>query len=403
MNFLLILVWCFQILNSVVSVNFEKANEATESLSKKPFVPTSTMDGKIVGTASTSTALTQNTVKVISALQNMQNRLKQKEDDRLPKFDPDRQLHPNDKNDSIIVLRQILQLLGYLEKATESPFYDMELETAIKSFQANHCLDADGVIGEETKIRLNWSYAYRLKLIDDSISKLKSLVFTDRTIVVNIPTYTLYTFEQQIFKKRMKVIVGQPKRKTPTMTSYINAVEFNPVWVVPPTILFEDKIPKIIEDDKFLEKNNLKIFDNNDEEVDDPLTIDWDEASLHDFSYTLKQDAGPKNALGRIRFNLVNNQEIYLHDTPLPKLFKKGSRALSSGCIRLEKPAKLAAWALSKTLDEIKDTIDTEETTTKNLEQNITVHIVYAPVWVEDDGQVLWGDDPYKLNPQPQE
>ncbi len=264
----------------------KKANQFTKALGAKPFVATATMDGKAINQAAPPPAAF-NTLKVIAALQNMQSRLKLKEDDTLPNFKPNRPLKPSDRDDdSIPILRQILQSLGYLEKATDAPFFDSELETAVKAFQANHCLEADGIIGDDTKERLNWSYAVRLKMIGVSLEKLQTLVFTDRTAIVNIPTYTMYVFEGQQLKMRMKVIAGQPKRPTPMMTSYIDAVELNPVWVVPHTILFEDKIPKIIEDPGFLAANNLQFFDHDDNEVD-PSAIDWDEINEHDFPYTL--------------------------------------------------------------------------------------------------------------------
>lgn len=199
----------------------------------------------------------------------------------------------------------------------------------------------------------------------------------------------------------MKIIVGRPDRPTPQMTSYINGVEFNPAWVVPHTILFKDKIPKIIEDPDYLEKNKLHVFDHDDEEVD-PTEVNWEKANENDFKYTLKQRPGKTNALGRIRFILLNKEDIYLHDTPLRSLFKNCSRALSSGCIRLEKPRNLAAWLLDSDIKEIKGAIATKETETVSLEKNMTVYITYLPVWVEEDGKVLWGDDPYKLDPQPQ-
>ncbi|MCX7343296.1 MAG: L,D-transpeptidase family protein [Proteobacteria bacterium] len=387
----------------------EKANAATQALNTSPFIPKATMDGKAVGAAGPAVqppgaavqSAPKNSLKVLEQLQNVLNRLKPKEDEKFPGFAPTRLLHPSDRDDSIPNLRQILFMLGYLEKATDSPFFDMEVEGAVKTFQASHCLNADGIIGEDTKQRLNWSYAKRIKMLTSSIEKLSQLVFTDRTAIVNIPTYTLYAFEGNNFKMRMKIIVGRPDRPTPQMTSYINGVEFNPAWVVPHTILFKDKIPKIIEDPDYLEKNKLHVFDHDDEEVD-PTEVNWEKANENDFKYTLKQRPGKTNALGRIRFILLNKEDIYLHDTPLRSLFKNCSRALSSGCIRLEKPRNLAAWLLDSDIKEIKGAIATKETETVSLEKNMTVYITYLPVWVEEDGKVLWGDDPYKLDPQPQ-
>jgi murein L,D-transpeptidase YcbB/YkuD len=290
-----------------------------------------------------------------------------------------------------------------LDKATDSPFFDMELENAVKAFQAGHCIEPDGIIGEETKARVNWSYEKRLKKIDASIAKIKNLVFTDRTVIVNIPTYTLHAFEDQKLKMTMKVIVGKPKRPTPQMTSYINGLEYNPAWVVPNTILFEDKLPQIQEDKEFFEKNNLQVFDHDENDVD-PSTVDWSEVDIHDFPYIFKQRPGKKNALGLLKFNLQNDEFIYMHDTPQRELFKKYSRALSSGCVRLEKAGKFAGWLLNLEKDEVKTAIETDETKTETLEKSITVHITYIPVWVDEhqgDGKVLWGDDPYNLEPKP--
>ncbi len=105
-----------------------------------------------------------------------------------------------------------------------------------------------------------------------------------------------------------------------------------------------------------------------------------------------------------LKFNLQNDEFIYMHDTPQRELFKKYSRALSSGCIRLEKAGKFASWLLELEKDEVKIAIETDETKTETLETPITVYITYIPVWVDEhqgDGKVLWGDDPYSLEPKP--
>lgn len=381
--------------NNVCSLKCQ-ANKATAELNRKPFVPAATV-------ALSNSSLPLNSLKELSLLQKLQKVLKEKEDVTLPEFAPNRPLRPSDKDDNIPALRQILQSLGYLDKATDSPFFDMELENAVKAFQSGHCIEPDGIIGEETKARVNWSYEKRLKKIDASIAKIKNLVFTDRTVIVNIPTYTLHAFEDQKLKMTMKVIVGKPKRPTPQMTSYINGLEYNPAWVVPNTILFEDKLPQIQEDKEFFEKNNLQVFDHDENDVD-PSTVDWSEVDIHDFPYIFKQRPGKKNALGLLKFNLQNDEFIYMHDTPQRELFKKYSRALSSGCIRLEKAGKFASWLLELEKDEVKIAIETDETKTETLETPITVHITYIPVWVDEhqsDGKVLWGDDPYNLEPKP--
>lgn len=393
--FFLIVIFVLQV-GSSAEEDRSQENKLTDQLNKEPSAP-------IITTANDNLPVALNHLKILTLLQRLENILKEKKDVTLPEFLPVRALRSGDKDDSIVALRQILQSLGYLEKVTDSPFFDMELEIAIKAFQAGHCLEADGIIGDTTKVRLNWSYAKRLKMISDSISKIKNLVFIDRTVIINIPTYSLYAYEDQKLKMSMKAIVGRAKRPTPLMTSYIDAIEYNPVWVVPHTILFEDKLPKVQEDPKFLEKNKLKIFDRNDNEVD-PSAVDWNEVDVNDFPYIFKQDAGKDNALGLIKFNLQNNEDIYMQDTPHQELFKKYSRALSSGCIRLEQPGKLASWLLNMDKDAVKEKIDTGETKVQSLKSLAAVHITYIPVWIDEelgDGRVLWGDDPYNLEPKP--
>ena len=60
----------------------------------------------------------------------------------------------------------------------------------------------------------------------------------------------------------------------------------------------------------------------------------------------VRQKPGPTNALGLIKFMFPNTYSVYLHSTPSTELFSRSRRDFSSGCIRLEKPAELAAFLL---------------------------------------------------------
>lgn len=387
------------------SVAVLAANDATKKLNAQPMPASDSIRGMPVETnLPPGTALTnENKLKVINHLNKIYNILKAKEDVRLPDFAPNRVLHPSDKDDSIIDLRAILQSLGYLETASDSPFYDLALEEIVKAFQASHCIEPDGIIGEETKERVNWSFAKRLSLLQESISFLKKMVFSPKTVIVNLPTYRLHCFQDSKQVLEMKVIIGTKARATPFMTSYINGIVYYPEWVIPKKIFFEDKLPAIQKDEEYFEKNNLEVFEQigDEEEQKDPSEIDWSEIHEYNFNYRIKQKPGLKNALGVVQFILINDEQIYLHDTPQKNLFKKFSRALSSGCVRVEKPMQLTAWMLNKDKSDIKKELENEETTTKKLEENVLVQITYLPVWVAEDGKMLWGDDPYKLQAQP--
>lgn len=388
------------------SVSIDAANAATKKLNIQQAPAADNVRGMPVETnLPPGTSLTsENKLKVIDRLTKVYNILKAKEEVRLPDFAPNRVLHPSDKDDSIVDLRTILQSLGYLETASDSPFYDVALENAVKAFQAAHCIEPDGIIGEETKARINWSFAKRLSMLQESIDFLKKMVFSNKTIIVNLPTYRLHGFQDSKQVLEMKVIIGTKDRATPFMTSYINALVYYPEWIVPKKIFFEDKLPAIQKDEEYFEKNNLEVFEQtgDEEEEKDPSEIDWSEIHEYNFNYRIKQKPGRKNALGVVQFVLINDEQIYLHDTPQKKLFKKFSRALSSGCVRVEKPMQLAAWMLDKDKSDVKEELENEETTKKTLKENVLVQITYLPVWVEEDDQILWGDDPYKLQPQPQ-
>lgn len=394
MKYFFIFLTTCALLAASTPVNKDKANEKTADLKTQPSETAN----------KNSPDVNPKNVKILVLLQRLEEILKEKADVTLPEFLPVKALRSGDKDDSLIILRQILQSLGYLEKATDSPFFDVELEKAVKAFQAGHCLEADGVIGDGTKERLNWPYAKRLRMIRDSIAKIKNLIFSDRTIIINIPTYSLYAYDASSkLIMNMKAIVGRPNRPTPLITSYINGVEFNPVWVVPYTILVDDELPKIQEDKDFFSKNSMKVFDRNGNEVDSSK-VDWNDIDVNDFPYILKQDPGKNNALGLIKFNLQNNDAIYVHDTSHHELFKKYVRALSSGCVRIEQAGKLASWLLDISKDDVKAAIDKGETKTQVLKKPVTVYITYIPVWINEefgDGRVLWGDDPYNLEPKP--
>ena len=54
--------------------------------------------------------------------------------------------------------------------------------------------------------------------------------------------------------------------------------------------------------------------------------IDWSQYGRGNFPYTFRQQPGPKNALGRVKFMLPNKFAIYLHDTPSRSLFSRNER-----------------------------------------------------------------------------
>ncbi|NOQ89309.1 MAG: L,D-transpeptidase family protein, partial [Gammaproteobacteria bacterium] len=111
-----------------------------------------------------------------------------------------------------------------------------------------------------------------------------------------------------------------------------------------------DLLPKQQANPNYFEHYNFRVFNkkNGKRTEVDPDSIDWQSINKQHFPYSLVQDPGKNNALGRLKFIVPNPWSIYLHDTPAKSLFDKTNRNFSSGCIRVEDPLALANFSLAK-------------------------------------------------------
>ena len=281
--------------------------------------------------------------------------------------------------------------------------FDKKLHEAVTNFQKRHGLTPDGIVGKETKIALNKDIDKRVKMISINMERLRWLPqkLGETYIFVNIADYKLNVVEKQKNIMNMKVIVGKEQRSTPVFSDEITYLVINPAWNLPKSIAVEDKLPLIKENINYLSNNNykvLKISEGKFEEAD-PKKINWEELDKDNFNYYLKQEPGPNNALGRIKFMFPNKYSVYLHDTPQKELFEKTERSFSSGCIRLEEPFKLAEYILKKNNmwkpKKIEKILTSEEETKIDLTEKIPIHIIYMTAWVNDEGQLQFRDDIY--------
>ncbi len=145
-----------------------------------------------------------------------------------------------------------------------------------------------------------------------------------------VATNTYYQNGTQRLSSR--VIVGQPKRKTPLMSSSLYNVVVNPPWNVPTTLIRQDIVPKVIKDPKYLQRNNYTLLSgwHSEAETIDPTMIDWSVLPADRFPYRIRQAPGANNSLRRYKLNMPNSEAIYLHDTPNHGLFQRDIRTLSS-------------------------------------------------------------------------
>jgi len=282
--------------------------------------------------------------------------------------------------------------------------FSPDLEAAVKRFQARHGLDEDGIVGAATMRALNVSAAARVRQIRLNMERWRWLPqdLGARHLIVNIAGFALRLVDHEQEIMRMRVVAGQPYRQTPVFSDTISYLVLNPYWHVPHRIAVEDKLPLIKQNPDYLAQQHMTLLRGwgADAQVIDPATVDWSAVTADNFPYRLRQDPGPQNALGRVKFMFPNRHNVYLHDTPSRSLFTRAERSFSSGCIRLERPLALARYLLADqsawTAARIQQVLDTNVERTVPLKQKVPVHLQYWTAWAERDGTVHFRRDVYE-------
>jgi murein L,D-transpeptidase YcbB/YkuD len=178
-------------------------------------------------------------------------------------------------------------------------------------------------------------------------------------------------------------------------------IEFNPTWMQPTSIIKNETVPLLKKDSAYLEKNHLELLDLKGNLVP-TSNIDMKKLSAEHFPYLVRQQPGPWNALGAIKFMFPNKYDIYLHDTPSKSLFNRGSRAFSHGCIRVNKPVDLAVKLLAGTdydREKINEVIATRLTTRANLKEPLDILLLYWTCGIDKDGKLFFVPDIYDRDP----
>jgi murein L,D-transpeptidase YcbB/YkuD len=220
--------------------------------------------------------------------------------------------------------------------------------------------------------------------------------------LINIADFTLHLIEGESEVMSMPAIVGRTYRRTPEFSARMTYLEINPYWNVPPRLAREDILPKTKGDPEYLKAQGIRVFRDWSAAAPeiDPDSIDWQGLAPGRLTYKFRQDPGPLNALGQIKFVFPNKFDVYLHDTPAKELFKKPVRNFSSGCIRVERPLDLALYVLKDdpTWDETKllEAIRTGLTRVVSLKNPINVHVLYWTAWMDEESRLHFREDIYK-------
>lgn len=308
-------------------------------------------------------------------------------------------VRPGARGAAVALLRHRLVMEGDLAAEHASgEIWDEALAAAVRSFQGRHGLRRDGVVAGATLREMNVPAAQRFRQLASTAQRIAALSFDfgDRYVVANIPSASVEAVENGVVARRFAAVVGDVKHPSPSLTTRAVAVNLNPTWTLPVSIVRNEIIPKMRRDPNYLRRARMHVLDASGAQVD-PARIDWSGAQAT--RYTLRQTSGAHNALGAVRINMPNTESVYMHDTPARKRFADDFRFLSHGCVRVEHAEDLAAWLLNGqdrwTKARISRTVKSGRATNIPLSQPVPVAWVYMTGWASADGVVHFRNDVY--------
>ncbi len=326
---------------------------------------------------------------------------------------PAKALGPGSPYPGVPRLSRLLFLLGDLPPeaavAAGSGVYDGPLVNAVKHFQERHGLRPDGRLDAQTVKALNTPLSFRIRQLQLTLERWRWLPheFTDPPIVVNIPEFHLRaysTIQEGDVALSMNVIVGKAfGHKTPIFAETMQYVVLRPYWNVPPSIRRSEIVPSIQKSRDYIAKKGFEVTTHSGEVVTSGAVSDDVLEQLRAGKLEVRQKPGPNNSLGLVKLIFPNSYNVYLHSTPAQELFAQTRRDFSHGCIRVEKPDELVAWALRNNpgwdLERVREAMKSGKDNQRiNLAKPIPVFILYGTAIVDEKGEAHFYDDIYGLD-----
>lgn len=283
------------------------------------------------------------------------------------------------QDDRVAAMKSRLASEGDLMEQGQDPrLFDAPLEAAVRRFQERNGLETDGVVGRQTIEALDVPVRARIRSMLLNLARIHDRPWADerRHVIVNIAgaSYQLVDDNQLVFERR--IIAGQRDWPTPVLDSVIDRLDLNPYWYVPPRITRLELLPRLSRDPGYLARSKMRLIDG-----------------------VYRQDPGPRNPLGVVKFLFPNRYSVYLHDTNNPELFERAERFLSHGCVRLSNARELASLLLKDDPtwndERLEQVIAAGKTQTVTLPSPLPIHIIYQTAWVDGTGQVHFRKDVY--------
>ncbi len=224
----------------------------------------------------------------------------------------------------------------------------LTIRAALRQFQKQNGLNADGRIGMATVYAFKQSKQDRLYHAQISLDRLRQQKPKPKTFIgINLPTFVLQFISDDTLRAEHRVIIGKIEHATPELSSHLNRIVSLPYWRVPSSIAKNEILPALKRNANYLQKEHMRIYGANKREID-PKMVNWKKIKDNTFPYRIEQDPGPWNSLGLIKFEFANAFSVYIHDTPSRSLFSNPFRSFSHGCMRTEAPIALGMTILNQ-------------------------------------------------------
>ena len=318
----------------------------------------------------------------------------------------DKVLKPGESHSNVGLLRRRMKQLSYLPPdSPETEYFDEQLAGAVRLFQGDHGIDADGIVGRQSYQVLNITFEQRVDQLRINMDRLRWInqSVSDELLVVNIAGYELYYLKHGKLSWETPVMVGTIDTRSPIFQAQLRYLEFNPTWNVPRSIIMRSLFGKFRADPQYVIDKRYRLYDSNGKSVD-PLTLNWSNFTPSTFPYRVVQMPGPANAMGQVKFMFPNRHAVYLHDTPSRALFSRTQRAFSAGCIRVKNPLELARLLLddpelwsAANIDALVERGDPQ--TVARIQRKIDVMLMYWTVSPTGGSRIQFHPDVYGLDP----
>ncbi len=307
-------------------------------------------------------------------------------------------LKPGASDPRIPTIRKRMNEAGLLENVASDETYDETLAKAVMAFQERMGLEAVGTIGPQTLAAMNTPIEDRIATMEINLERNRWMQneFGPYHIFANLADQVVKVVRNDKTVHAEIIQVGQPYHRTPVFTDTMEYVEFNPYWGVPPSIAVNEYLPKLRSNPGVLSAQNISLFSGG--KKISPSAVNWSSFGKGNFPFSLRQEPGKGNALGRVKFMFPNQFNVYMHDTPSKSKFEATQRYFSHGCLRLNNPLKMAEVLLEQEgwdRKRIDATVAGGKNTVAKLKTPIPVIIAYLTTFVNKDGSVHFREDVY--------